>query len=662
MNRRRFSIRAKLTIATVLPLFIAIISCSLLGFSILVTKIGSQAQEKVRSDLSAALEIYNNEIEHLHDVVRFTASAPYIAAAVARKQRAAVAGALLPLLKSEKLQIFTAVDASGTVLFRASNPGANGDDLAGDLLIRQALAGKEMSGTTVIPADRLAIEGSDLARQAVVRAIPTPMAKPGQPELEQNGMFLVAATPVRDQAGNVVGALYGGVMLNNNNALVDRIKRVVYEGGRHDGKDLGGATIFLNDLRIATNMLDAAQQRAIGTRLSEEVYNKVVLMKEKWLGRAFVVHDWYFSAYEPLLSLEGVPLGALYVGTLEKPFTRLKFNMILLVIGILLFGALLGTGVARIASSRLAKPIKELESLASRVAAGERGVAINSTTDDEIGDLAEEFNRMSAALTKQEQEIRNLNRGLEQKVLLRTIELEEKNSQLIQTQQELVRVEKLAAIGELAAGVAHEINNPLAVIRGNAELLQMSLAEGAPAQEEIGIITRQVGRVERIVANLLKFARQEQPVVGLTPINNILDEIIAQVGHQIPLSCISIERRYTEGELSIVADADQLRQVFTNLILNGVQAMPNGGTLTIASSVDQGRESCAIVVSDTGTGILPENLALIFNPFFTTRNNGTGLGLSVSYGIIRAHGGEILVESSPGEGTSFRVILPLKLL
>jgi two-component system NtrC family sensor kinase len=316
--------------------------------------------------------------------------------------------------------------------------------------------------------------------------------------------------------------------------------------------------------------------------------------------------------------------------------------------------------VANKASIRLARPIKELEMLVGRVAAGERGVTIESNSEDEIGDLADAFNRMSTALTRQEEEIRGLNRSLEQKVQQRTAELEEKNTLLLQTQEELVRVEKLAAIGELAAGVAHEINNPLAIIRGNAELLQMSLPESAGQQEEIGIIARQVGRMERIVANLLRFARREHKHINPVSLHGILDEILGQVGHQIPLTGYELVRDFSPGDLLIEADGDQLRQVFTNLIVNGLQAMPTGGTLSVSTVVDADKGNCRVSISDTGVGIPAENLGQLFNPFFTTRGDGTGLGLSVSYGIVRDHGGDITVESIIGGGSRFTVTLPLQ--
>lgn len=658
MMKRRFPIRTKLTIATILPLVVAILVCTVASFSILLAKIGSQTQEKVRGDLNAARAIYQNEIDHLRDIVRFTAAVPYVAESLKKADLRRVGAVLKPLLSSERLDVFAVVDAAGTVLFRAQPEAAVGDDLSRDPLVSKALKGEFMSGTTILPQSRLRMEGRTLAQRALVTIVPTRYAKASAKSVEESGMFLIAAAPVRDPSGTVVGALYCAVLINNNNDLVDRIKKVVSEGVSGEGGGDATSTIFLNDVRIATNVPDSNRRRSIGTRLSEEVYNRVVLMKEKWIDRAFVVNDWYFSAYEPIVSIEGAPVGALYVGTLERPYTRLKFNMILLISSVLLISGLMGMLVASAAASRLALPIKELESFARNLAAGERGVRIDKVSDDEIGDLADAFNRMSAALSEQENEILELNRNLEEKVRLRTAELEEKSALLVKVQQDLSKAEKLAAIGELAAGVAHEINNPLAIIRGNSELLQMDLPADSSCHEEVGIITRAVGRVERIVANLLKFARREKKRIGRVDVAAMLGEILSQVGHQVPLHGITVEMGL-DHDIDIEGDADQLHQVFTNLVLNAVQSMPSGGVLTVSACSDAAAGFCEVIVSDTGRGISPENLEKIFNPFFTTRSEGTGLGLSVSYGIVRDHNGEITVESRPGEGTLFRVKLPL---
>ena len=654
----RFPIKTKLTVATLIPLGVAIFICWMAGVFILSAKVASQAQDKVRYDLNVAREAYQNELSRLYDVVKFTAAFGKTAETVGAANREAVAEILAPVRLSEHLDILAAVDAGGRVIYRANNPGLFGDEVAKNQFVARALKGEIVSGTTIIPASELVQEGQALVRQALVRVQGTPKASLSPNAVQSEGMFLFVATPVRDRAGNVLGALYGGVLLNNSKSMVDKIKTVVYEGARLQGRDVGNTTIFLGDLRIATNVPNSDGVRAVGTRLASQVYNKVLLASAKWVGRTFVGNDWYLTAYEPILSLQGVPIGALAVGMLESQYSAVKVDMAVLLSFVLLVSCLVGVSMAGFLGKKLAHPIKELELLARRVAAGERNVQCNIESRDEIGDLAGRFNDMSRSLGERENSIIELNRNLEQKVQLRTAELEEKNRLLVQTREELLRVEKLAAIGELAAGVAHEINNPMAIIRGNTELLQLSVPEDASNREEVDTIFQQVKRVERIVSNLQKFARREQREMGPVRLNDLLHEIVAQIRHQVPLDGIKVVESYSEEVEVVEGDGDQLRQVFTNLVLNGVQAMPEGGLLTLRSAAVPEADLYEVRVSDTGVGIVMENMSQLFNPFFTTKRCGTGLGLSVSYGIIREHGGSIDVESVPGSGSTFSVVLP----
>jgi signal transduction histidine kinase len=343
---------------------------------------------------------------------------------------------------------------------------------------------------------------------------------------------------------------------------------------------------------------------------------------------------------------------------LESQYSAVKIDMAVLLSFVLLVSGLVGVSMAGFLGKKLAQPIRELDSLARRVAAGERNVKSSIDSRDEIGDLAGRFNDMSRSLVEREDSIIELNRNLEEKVQSRTAELEEKNRLLVQTREELLRVEKLAAIGELAAGVAHEINNPMAIIRGNTELLQLSVPEDAPIREEVDTIFQQVKRVERIVSNLLKFARREQMEAGTVRLNELLHEIVGQIGHQVSLEGIELVEQYAESVAQVEGDADQLRQVFTNLVLNAVQAMPSGGVLSVRTQPVEPAGSYEVKIADTGVGIALENLRQVFNPFYTTKASGTGLGLSVSYGIVREHGGRIDVESVPGGGSTFTVVLP----
>lgn len=653
LPRLRFPIKTKLTVATLIPLGIAILICWMAGVFILSSKVAAQAQEKVRYDLSVAREAYQSELSRIYDVVKLTASFGRTAETIASGDQRAVSEALSSVRAGERLDILAAVDASGKVIFRSNNPELRGDDKSRNQFVARALKGEIASGTTILPSSELELEGDNLVRQA--RIFPSTAATP----VQLNGaMFLLVASPVRDKAGNLLGALYGGVLLNNNQKLVDRIRSVVYEGARKNGRDVGNSTIFQGDLRIATNVPNTDGSRAVGTRLSRPVQERVLLKGAKWVGRAFVVNDWYLTAYEPILSLQGVPIGALYVGMLESQYSAVKIDMAVLLSFVLLVSGLVGVSMAGFLGKKLAQPIRELDLLARKVAAGERNVKSSIDSRDEIGDLAGRFNDMSRSLVEREDSIIELNRNLEEKVQSRTAELEEKNRLLVQTREELVRVEKLAAIGELAAGVAHEINNPMAIIRGNTELLQLSVPEDAPIREEVDTIFQQVKRVERIVSNLLKFARREQMEAGTVPLNELLHEIVGQIGHQVSLEGIEIVEQYAESVAQVEGDADQLRQVFTNLVLNAVQAMPAGGILSVRTRPLEPERSYEVKVADTGVGIALENLRQVFNPFYTTKANGTGLGLSVSYGIVREHGGLIDVESVPGGGSTFTVVLP----
>ena len=238
--------------------------------------------------------------------------------------------------------------------------------------------------------------------------------------------------------------------------------------------------------------------------------------------------------------------------------------------------------------------------------------------------------------------------------------VEERTEELRAAQEQLLQSEKLASIGQLAAGVAHEINNPMGVILGFAQGILKTLSEDDPLRRPLTTIEKESLRCNRIVQNLLDFARHSEPTPHLTNINELINASCDLIEHQTSLQNVKLIKGYNSALPSIMADPNQLQQVFINIMLNAYQAMPDGGTLHIATR--QVGSELQVIFTDTGVGIPPENVQNIFDPFFTTKEvgEGTGLGLSVSYGIVKAHGGDIEVESQAGKGTTFVIKLPLE--
>ena len=304
------------------------------------------------------------------------------------------------------------------------------------------------------------------------------------------------------------------------------------------------------------------------------------------------------------------------------------------------------------------RPVKELVLGTRKVAEGDLAYRIPIATDDEMGQLARSFNDMTENLGRANREIIEWVRTLEHRVEDRTRELRE-------TQAQLLHSEKLAAIGSLAATVAHEINNPLTGIYTYIKLIERKLGQGQYGPEDIekyrsylDTSRREVERTTAIVQNLLDFTRPKEPTRKALNLVGIIEDCLAMLQNKLSLNNIKVSKQITPLP-DLQADPAHMKQVFINLLVNACEAMENGGTLTIRTGYDPSEGTVSVVVSDTGVGIDRENLKKIFDPFFSTKEKGTGLGLSVVQGIIKRHNGQVEIDSTPGRGTDFRVILPL---
>jgi len=618
---------------------------AVVGVGMIRQGVYAQAQAQVDANLESARDIYQSHLDRLEDAIRIHATRMVIYGALARGDTSGLAEEMDRIRAAERLDVLTLVDANGRVFYRSLTPAAPAGEPTDDPLIRSALARLQpVAATVVVPAEVLERNSSALAKRAVIAIEPTPRARPGALPQLTSGMMLRASAPVTTPAGRMLGVLDGGILLNRNPDIVDAIRRTVFKAEEYKGRPTGTATIFQDDVRVSTNVLAADGTRAIGTRASAEVADDVLLRGKTWRGRAFVVRDWYLSAYSPIRDLTGATVGMLYVGVLEKPFMDSLLRSLLVFLGIAAGGVALVNLIAVRVARRISGPIHEL-TLAAKVT--ERG------TGDELGDLAHSFNTMTTELEAAHQALRESADVLERKVEERTTELRRMQAQMIQS-------EKMVAIGKLAAGVAHEINNPLTGVLTNSSLMLEDLPDPHPWREDLQTIVNETLRCRKIVKGLLDFSRQTRPQRTPLDMNQVVEDVLALVRNQTVFRRIRITYALDPELPRVMADADQMRQVVLNIVLNAAEAMGDGGELRLSSSSGPSSQSIDVVVADTGPGIPDDVRARIFEPFFTTKRTGTGLGLAVAYGIVERHHGELLIDSVRGRGTTFTIRLPVE--
>ncbi len=647
------SIQSQLILFFTIAILVPTVITSTVGVKIIKDQIITHAESKTISDLNSAREIYRNKISQIESITRLTASRSLVINALKESNSLFLQKDLLRTLQRESLDVLTIVDKYGKVLARGRSSKIFGDILKEDKLVERAISTKRIvSGTDIVSSDYLAKESPALAEQAYMDVLPTQKAKPRKSFKETSGLMLKAAVPVFDDNGSFIGVLLCGILINRNFEIVDKIKETIHEKGIYKGREIGTATIFQNDLRISTNVKNTDGTRAISTLVSEEVYETVLVRGERFVGDAFVVDAWYISAYEPIRDIENNIIGILYVGVLKQPFNDTLSKAILTFLGIALGGFILIIIVAVYQAKKISTPLQKLQEVAKKIEDGDYKQQFIVKAPREIEKLSASLNQMAKQLDQEKMELEAWGEKLEKKVAQRTDEIKKIHSQLF-------RSEKLASLGKLAAGVAHEINNPLTGILTNSSLLLDDLPEKDPKREDVEIIVKETIRCREIVKRLLDFARQTKPLKELVDINTIIESIILLVRNQTSFRNIDVKKNLFDKLPEIMADRDQIQQVFINIIINAAEAMPKGGTLTIDTLLSSPEDFINVKFSDTGHGIPSHLKEKIFDPFYTTKESGTGLGLSISYGIIEQHGGEINVDSISGEGTTFTIKLPI---
>lgn len=670
------SVRNKLLAMALLPLLVAF---PLMALVLLLW--GNAAYDrllitKVRSDLAVAHGYFEQVLSDVGSGTLGVAGSQVLYAALQPTNRNGLSEQLALARERLGLDFLLLYDAQGRALARAAPAGLSRADATAPIppmpaslgAVQQAGQASRQARLLLLEPEALDALAPHLSPRLRIPLVETRNAAPATREAEHRAMVMLSTHPVLNAKGQTIAVLAGGLLLNQNLDFIDHINRIVYPEGALPFGSQGTATLFMDDVRITTNVRLFQEQRAIGTRVSQTVRDAVLGRGNTWLDRAFVVNDWYVSAYEPLQDATGVRIGMLYVGFTEAPFRLVRYAM-MATLGLVF---LLVTVLSAVLSVRWARsifePVQHMNRTMQLVEDGQSTARVGELdARDELGALAGHLNQLLDVIDDKTAALQRWGEELDHKVAERTQELEASNASLQLAQQQLVKSEKLAAIGQLTASIAHEINNPIAVMQGNLDLMRETLgAHAQPVRAELQLLDEQVERMRLIVTQLLQYARPTEYAgyVESLDLNRTVNDCLVLVGHLLNQTHIEVQRDL-QGTRRVGCNRQELQQVIINLLINAIQAMPQGGTLRLTTQ-DWLREEhhgvhaggALLQVEDSGHGLSAEAQERLFRPFFTTKNDGNGLGLWISQGLVERYGGSISAANRPhGSGAVFTVRL-----
>lgn len=648
LYRRKRSVRLQLLVMALVPLMVLLPVLLVMGISRWNNDYNNLLIAKVESELQVAEQ-------YLQRIVGATGTSVEALAASLAIQKAAENGQLNDFLTLEK-------DALGLDFLSIVQPTSIDEHMQKWPVVQSALTGTARTAVDLFEAEDLLMIDVALAEQAELILIPTEAAVPTNKVAETRGMMIHTAAPVSINGSQRV--LMGGILLNRNLDFIDTINTLVYQRKNTAEDPRGTATLFLEDVRISTNVRLFENVRALGTRVSAEVRRAVLDQGQTWLDRAFVVNDWYISGYLPIYDSFDQRIGMLYVGFLEEPFRLVKRDAIAMMwiafIGVLIVFIPVFLRLA----GGIFSPLERMTKTMRRVETGDLTARNNlNQSGGEIAEVSHHLDHLLDQVQERDKQLRDWADDLNVRVEERTAQLQEANRKLETTYKQLVMSEKLASIGEITAGVAHEINNPVAVIQGNVDVVRLTLGEQAePVKTELDLIDRQIMRIGGIVGKLLQFARPSDygKFEEYVNLRDVTQDSLGLVDHVYAANDIDVKLEFTNVP-DVKINPSELQQVIINLIINAVQAMDGKGILTIQSHVLErdGKNGVCLAFHDSGPGISEDTINTIFDPFFTTkRAKGTGLGLSISQTIIQTAGGIITADNHPKGGALMSIWLP----
>jgi two-component system, NtrC family, sensor kinase len=598
------------------------------------------AENRVGLYIRAAWEIYGSKTERIHGVLRVLAEDEKVEMLLTGGGGSPLSGVLQEELHSilldQNMDVLNLTDASGRVLLRANPASERSDSLHDDPMVAHVLRhGKSSSGTILLSQERLLSEGQRLVQRCEQFG--------GEPR----GMMAGAAVPVFSR-GKLVGVLQMGNLLNGAVEKVDRIRDSVFANEEYGGKPLGTATIFMEDLRISTNVINQDGSRAIGTRASREVADHVLRHARPWIGRAWVVNDWYLSRYDPILSPDGSVIGILYIGELEQKYLDMRSRAVAVNLAVVLGGMLLAMVIFFLVIRTILSPIGRLHAATKRLSDGDLTHRVEVGSQDEIGELADSFNQMAEQLLQDQQEIQKSQGDLKKS----------------NRDQKIINRNYMEMLGF----VSHELKTPL----GSAILGLYSVKDGylgklnETQQRVLGSVADSLEFFSEMIKHYLDLSRVEK---GELKVNkrqvNLLNDVVRPVmeGMQSALKNkgMTIHNCLT-SRMEVDGDRDLLRIVYDNLLSNAIKYGRDSGVIRLEAQPSNG--DMVLGVYNEGEGVPQSRMSMLFRKFSRIDNpkhagmKGTGLGLYICKEIIERHGGKIWAESRAGEWIKFSFTLP----
>ncbi|MFB3895324.1 MAG: cache domain-containing protein [bacterium] len=595
------TLKRKIIVSVQSVILVLSISLIILGYFVIKNNIIARAQRQVYLDLRAARIVYTGEIDKIKNAFSLLSDNGITDIEEARKKIGIDYLFVVP--KEQKYTVKSEI-------------------------ARTAFLGKGIGGTRIIGTKELEALGTDVYQRTLMEIKETPKARPSDDKLITKAMAIEYAIPIHDKSGNISKVIYGGKIINRDFELIDRIHGLVFEKDMYKGKPIGTVTIFQNDVRIATNVLDNYGNRAVGTRVSQTVYEKVVDKGERWIDRAFVVTDWYLTAYEPIRDINGKIIGVLYVGLLEQIFRDIIRNILLIFLAIIIGAAIVAEILSHIIANSISRQLTNMTTATGQIANGDLSIRVQTDGSvKELNTVATAFNEMAGKLAEREQNLKTANDKLE------TL-----NKSYL----------------DLIGFVSHELKGILASTILNAYAVRDGFLGMINYQQRKALdsVVRHLDYFSATVKNFLNLSRIEKEEMQVHKRKVMLKEDVFDFAIEEfakPASEKNIQIiNQIESALPIVGEKDMLLIVANNLVGNAVKYGNPGGKIIL--STKSVADKLQIEVYNDGRPITTEEKDKLFKKFSrlsspeSKKAQGTGLGLFITKQIIDRHGGSIWVE------------------